>query len=221
MSDAKLDYKKEYKELYMPGTKPYIVDVPAMNFIMADGRGNPNIEGGEYQQAVELLYGLSYTIKMSKIGGQRPEGYFEYVVPPLEGLWWLEDDAFFDITLKDRFCWTVMIHQPEFVTQEVFKQACKELEGKKPQLDASKARLQVFQEGLCVQIMHVGPFDNEPEAVAQINRFIKEKNYRDTISEVQPGGMIRRHHEIYLNDPRKVSPSKMKTIIRHPVVKDN
>lgn len=217
MANVKLDYKKEYKDLYMPKAKPCIIDVPAMCFIMVDGRGNPNIEGGEYQQAVELLYGLSYTIKMSKMGGSQLDGYFEYVVPPLEGLWWLSDNSYFDFSIKEKFCWISMIRQPEFVTQEVFDWACKEIARKKPQLDTSKARLQVFHEGLCVQMMHIGSFDEEPETIAQINGFIKEKNYQDAISEVEPNGMVKRHHEIYLSDPRKIESSKMKTVLRHPV----
>lgn len=175
------------------------------------------LRGGEYQRAVELLYALSYTIKMSKMGGNQPVGYFEYVVPPLEGLWWLNDHSHFDFSMKDKFCWTSMIRQPEFVTQEVFDWACKEILKKKPHLDTSKARLQIFNEGLCVQMMHIGSFDDEPKTMAQIDEFIKEQNYQDAISEVQPDGMIRRHHEIYLGDPRKIELAKMKTVLRHPV----
>ncbi len=217
MAGEKLDYKRACKDLYMPGTKPCAIDVPAMSFIMVDGRGDPNAEGGEYRQAVELLYGLSYTVKMGKMGGGRPAGYFEYVVPPLEGLWWLDGDLHFDILKKDKFCWTAMIRQPEFVTQEVFEWACGELARKKPQLAAAKARLQIFHEGLCVQMLHVGPFDSEPETIAQIDSFIKEGGYQEAISEVLPGGTIRRHHEIYLSDPNKTLLSKMRTVIRHPV----
>ena len=217
MASEALDYKKEYKDLYMPKPEPGIIDVPAMLFIMVDGKGNPNDEGGEYPQAVELLYGLSYAIKMSKMGGSRPAGYFEYVVPPLEGLWWLKDDSPFDGTKKEKFCWTSMIRQPEFITQELFGRACKETARKKPHLDTSKARLQVFHEGLCVQMLHIGPYDDEPGTIAKIEAFIKAENYRNAISDAGPDGMIRRHHEIYLGDPRKAEPSKMKTVIRHPV----
>lgn len=217
MASGALDYKKEYKDLYMPGTKPCIIDVPPICFIMVDGKGNPNIEDGEYQQAVGLLYAFTYTIKMSKMGGNPPEGYFEYVVPPLEGLWWLEDDSAFDFSAKEKYCWTSMIRQPEFVTQEVFDRARRELAKKKPQLDTSKARLQMFHEGLCVQMMHIGPYDEEPKTVAQIDAFIREKHYQNAISEAGPDGIIRRHHEIYLGDPRKIEPSKRKTILRHPV----
>lgn len=217
MASEKLDYKKEYKDLYMPGAKPCLIDVPAMGFIMVDGRGNPNTEGGEYPQAIELLYALSYTIKMSKMSGTPPEGYFEYVVPPLEGLWWLEDGSSFDSSIKERYCWTSMIRQPEFVTKEVFDRARGELAKKKPQLDTSKARLQTFHEGLCVQVMHTGPYDDEPKTLAQIDAFIKEKHYQNALSEVRPDGTVRRHHEIYLGDPRKVEPSKRKTVLRTPV----
>lgn len=217
MANGKLDYKKEYKDLYMPKAKPSIIDVPTMNFIMIDGTGNPNDEGGEYKQAVELLYGLSYSIKMSKMGSNNIDGYFEYVVPPLEGLWWLSDNSHFDFSMKKKFCWTTMIRQPEFVTEEVFKWACSEISKKKPALDTSKARLQLFKEGLCVQIMHIGPFDDEPQTIEKIDAFIKENSYKNAISDIQPDGMIRRHHEIYLSDPRKIELSKMKTVIRHPV----
>lgn len=217
MTDEKLDYKKEYKDLYMPKAKPSIIDVPLMSFIMIDGTGDPNVEGGEYKQAVELLYGLSYSIKMSKMGDNKIDGYFEYVVPPLEGLWWLSDNSHFNFSMKEKFCWTAMIRQPEFVTEEVFRWACSEVAKKKPELDTSKARLQVFKEGVCVQMMHIGPFDDEPQTIEKIDAFIKENNYKDAISDIQPDGMIRRHHEIYLSDPRKIELSKMKTVIRHPV----
>lgn len=217
MADKKVDYKKEYKDLYMPKTKPTVIDVPTMSFIMVDGKGNPNVEGGEYQQAIEILYGLSWTIKMSKMGAGKPEGYFEYVIPPLEGLWWLNDDSYSDFSNKEKYCWTSMIRQPEFVTQEVFDLACIEVVKKKPHLDTSKARLQLFTEGLCVQMMHIGPYEDEDKTVAQINAFIKENNYQHAISDVQPDGTVRRHHEIYLGDPRKIEPSKRKTVLRHPV----
>lgn len=216
MENVKLDYKKEYKDLYSPKSKATLIDVPTMNFIMVDGQGNPNDEGGEYQSAVELLYGLSYTIKMSKMKECKPEGYFDYVVPPLEGLWWLSNDNM-DFTQKDKYCWTSMIRQPEFVTREVFEWACAELKRKKPGMDISKAYLETFTEGLCVQIMHLGPYDDEPKTVAQIDDFIKVQSLKNAISSVQPNQKIRRHHEIYLSDPRKTKPEKMKTVLRHPV----
>jgi len=218
MIAEKIDYKKKYKDLYLPKQKPMVVDVPTMTFIMVNGSGNPNNEEGEYQQAVELLYGLAYIIKMSKRNGYEPEGYFDYVVPPLEGLWWLEDDNM-DFTLKNKYCWTSMIRQPEFVTKEVFEWACEELKRKKPIIDTSKAYLETFSEGLCVQIMHIGPYDNEPTSVKLIENYISENNLKDAISTAYLDGRIRRHHEIYLSDPRKTTPEKMKTVLRHPVVK--
>ena len=218
MIAEKIDYKKKYKELYLPKQKPMVVEVPTMTFIMVNGSGNPNNEKGEYQQAVQLLYGLAYTIKMSKRNGYVPEGYFDYVVPPLEGLWWLEDDNM-DFTLKDKYCWTSMIRQPEFVTKEVFEWACEELKRKKSKIDISKAYLETFSEGLCVQIMHIGPFDDEPESTKLIGSYISENNLKDAISTTYPDGRIRRHHEIYLSDPRKTASERLKTVLRHPVVK--
>lgn len=210
----KKDYKKEYKDLYMPKAKPSLIDVPAMSFLMIDGKGNPNIPDGEYQKAVEVLYTLSNTIKWSK---NKPEGYFNYIIPPLEGLWWLNDDSHSDFSKKDKYCWISMIRQPEFVTQEVLAWACKEVAVKKPLLDTSLARLVVFEEGLCVQMMHIGPFDDEWKTTEQINGFIEANNLENAISDIQPNGTIRRHHEIYLNDARKVNPLNMKTVLRHPV----
>jgi hypothetical protein len=219
MSEGKLDDKKEYKNLYLPKQKPEVVDVPAMTFLMVNGSGNPNDEDGEYQQAVELLYGLAYTIKMSNRNGCAPEGYFEYVVPPLEGLWWLEQEGDMDFTQKDKFCWTSMLRQPEFVTTEVFQWACRELKRKKPNIDPSKAYLETFAEGTCVQIMHIGPYAEEPKAIEQMEAYIKENNFKNAISSADIDGRIRRHHEIYLSDPRKTAPEKMKTVLRHPICK--
>jgi hypothetical protein len=214
---APLNYKKEYRGLYQPKAAPVIVDVPTMKFIMVDGRGNPNDEAGEYAKAVELLYGLSYTIKMSNKSGNAPAGFFEYVVPPLEGLWHTEEDRPFDTRWKDKLIWTSMMRQPEFVTEEVFKWAVLELKKRKPQLELSKARLQEFTEGLCVQMMHVGPFDTEAETVKAIDGFASANGYANAISEALPDGTARRHHEIYLSDPRKTAPGKMKTVVRHPI----
>jgi hypothetical protein len=219
MEQRKIDYKKEHKDLYLPKAEPTVADVPNMNFIMVDGKGNPNEEGGEYQQAVELLYALSYTIKMScKKGG--PEGSFDYVVPPLEGLWWLangtSEDS--DFTQKEKYCWTSMIRQPEFVTEKIFRKACGEVERKK-RLDVSKARLETFKEGLCVQMMHIGPYDEESASLERIHRFMKEQGYDNAIGDREEDGRIRRHHEIYLGDPRKIEPSGLKTVLRHPIRK--
>lgn len=220
MTTEKLDYKKKYKDLYLPKEKPTVVDVPTMTFIMVNGRGNPNMEGGEYHQAIELLYGLSYAIKMSKKNSCQPEGYFEYVVPPLEGLWWIgEDEKEMDFTDKSKFYWTSMIRQPEFVTTEVFQWACAELKRKKPELDTSKAYLENLTEGLCVQMMHIGPFDDEPRTIKLMETYINENHFKDAISTVNLSGQIRRHHEIYLSDPRKTAPHKLKTVLRHPIMK--
>lgn len=219
MEAAKLDYKKKDKRFYMPGTKPSVIEVPAMSFIMVDGKGNPNMEGGEYQQAVELLYALSYTIKMGYKKSNKPDDYSDYVVPPLEGLWWLEvgTTADSDFSQKEKYFWTSMIRQPEFVTREVFERACRETAKKKPELDTAKARLENFEEGLCVHVMHLGPYDEEPETIAKMDSFMEENNYRNAIGEKRSDGLVRRHHEIYLGDPRKTEPSKMKTVLRHPI----
>ena len=216
MATDKLDYKKAFKDLYLPKSIPTLIDVPPMSFIMINGKGNPNEEGGEYQSAVELVYGLSYAIKMSKMGKYVPEGYFEYVVPPLEGLWWL-DDCGMDFSDKDKYFWTSMIRQPEFVTREVFQWACSEVIKKKPNLDVMKARLEIFNEGLCVQMMHIGTYDNEPKTIAQMEDYITSNNLKNAISTVRSDGTIRRHHEIYLSDPRKANLEKLKTVLRHPV----
>ncbi len=214
----KLDYKQAYKELYQPAREPGLVTVPEILFLAVDGRGDPNQEGGAYQQALEALYALTFTVKMSKMGGRAPEGYFEYTVPPLEGLWWLADDAdrgFF--ANKERYFWTSMIRQPEFVTEDVLCWAKEEVQKKKPHLDISKARLLSFAEGLCVQVLHLGPYDAEPETLARMNAYVKENGLENDIGAPLPGGMRRRHHEIYLGDPRKSSPEKLKTVLRHPV----
>lgn len=219
METVKLDFKKKEKEFYLPGREPEAIDVPAMNFIMVDGKGNPNEEDGEYQRAVELLYALSYTIKMGYKKTEKPEGWSDYVVPPLEGLWWLEDGEtdLSGLSQKERYFWTSMIRQPEFVTKEVFENACREVAKKKPELDTAKARLETLVEGLCVQVMHIGPFDDEPLTIAEMDRYITANGYRNAVGDIQPDGTVRRHHEIYMGDPRKTDVSKMKTVLRHPV----
>jgi hypothetical protein len=190
-----------------------------MNFIMVDGKGNPNMEGGEYQKAVELLYALSYAIKMGYKNREKPAGHSDYVVPPLEGLWWLESSttADSDFSQKEMYYWTSMIRQPEFVTQEVFANACGEVVKKKPELDAAKARLETFEEGLCVQCMHLGSYEEEPKTISEMDAFIKAGNYQNAIGDTRPDGVVRRHHEIYHGDPRKTEPSKMRTVLRHPI----
>jgi len=206
------DFKKEYKDLYLPKVKPGVIDVPPMVYVMVDGKGNPNTST-EYKSALEILYGISYSIKMSKMSKTQPEGYFDYVVPPLEGLWWGEDGYFdgVNITDKDKLYWTSMIRQPEFVTKEVFETAKQALSKKKPELDLSLVRLVSFSEGLCAQIMHIGSYDDEPATIAILEKFITESGYTNDISA------NRKHHEIYLSDPRKTAPEKLKTVIRHPI----
>jgi len=210
MAMAAFDYKTQYKELYQPKTVPSIIDVPEMAFIMVNGRGDPNTSAS-YQNALEILYGLSYAIKMSKMSGRQPEGYFDYVVPPLEGLWWVDGRGSIDFARKNEFCWIAMIRQPDFVTLDGVNEAKARLAQKKPELDLSVARLEKFAEGECAQVMHVGPYDNEPATIALLERYIAEQGYRDDLSHK------RRHHELYLSDPRKTAPEKLKTIIRHPI----
>lgn len=208
----KIDYKKEYKDLYQPGRKPTIIDVPEMTFIMVDGKGDPNTSA-EYKQAMELLYGLSFTIKMSKMSGNMLEGYFEYVVPPLEGLWTIgEASTDFSIENKDEFCWTSMIRQPEFVTPEIFEWAKETFLKKHPEADIAKARFETYKEGVCCQIMHIGCYDNEPETVELMHRFMEEEGWELDMP-------ARRHHEIYLSDPRRCAAEKLKTVIRLPIKK--
>lgn len=212
----KIDYKKLNKELYLPKDKAGSIEVPAMKFIMVDGHGNPNDEDGEYKNAVELLYALSYTIKMSNKKNTDP-AFFDYVVPPLEGLWWLEDMNDMNFTQKDKYCWTSMIRQPEFVNEAMFQQACEAVKHKNPHMDITKARLQVYDEGLCVQCMHIGPYANEDATIKKIDEYITNNGLAYNIGNTSPSGNILRHHEIYLSDPRKGNPANMHTVIRHPV----
>ena len=208
----KIDYKKEFKDLYQPKTEPSLIDVPQIPFLMVDGAGDPNEEGGEYGRALELLYAVAYTIKMSKMGAYMPQGYFEYVVPPLEGLWVMADgSAPVGAIDKSLFRWTSMIRQPDFVTEDVFHWALEEAKRKKNV--SGSIRLERFTEGLCVQCMHCGAFDDEPATMLKIERFIAQNGLREDHSD------LRRHHEIYLSDPRKTIESKKKTILRVPVRK--
>ena len=210
----KLDYKKEFKDLYQPATKPSIIDIPEMVFIAVDGCGNPNT-CEVYKEALEILYGLSFTIKMSKMSGTPPEGYFEYVVPPLDGLWSVETIDFdgTNVTDKDSFQWTSMIRQPEFVTEEVFENARNTLKHKKPGLPVEKARLMRLTEGLCVQIMHKGSYDEELQSIEKMKAYLIAEGYEEDFSA------DRLHHEIYLSDPRRCAPERLKTVIRHPIKK--
>lgn len=204
------DYKKEYREFYLPKAKPEIVTVPPMNYIAVRGMGNPNEEGGAYKAAIRLLYGIAFTIKMSKLGDHRIEGYFDYVVPPLEGFWWQDGVEGFDLTRKEAFHWISVIRLPDFVTRSDFDWAVAEAANKKKQ-DFSQVEFFPLEEGLCVQMMHIGPFDEESATVAQMDKFLAENGYENDFSD------SRLHHEIYLSDARRVAPVKWKTVIRHPI----
>ena len=206
------DFKKEYKEFYMPKGKPEIVTVPKINYIAVRGKGNPNEEDGEYKKSIELLYGIAYTIKMSKKGDHKIEGYFDYVVPPLEGFWWQENIDGIDYSHKENFQWISVIRVPDFVTKADFDWAIEEATRKK-KMDYSKVEFLEIEEGLCVQCMHSGSYDDEPATVAAMDKFIADNGYENDISDT------RRHHEIYLSDARKVAPDKLKTVIRHPIRK--
>lgn len=206
------DYKKEYKEFYLPPKKPGIIEIPQMNYIAVSGRGNPNEPEGEYKAAMGMLYGIAFTIKMSYKGSHKIEGYFPYVVPPLEGLWKQGGGGEIDYARKEDFEWTSMIRLPEFVTKEEFDWAVREATEKK-QSDFSKVAFFTCHEGLCVQCMHVGSYDSEPETIRQMKEFVSAQGYREDFSDT------RLHHEIYLSDPRKGDPEKLKTVIRHPVKK--
>ena len=224
------DFKKEYKEFYMPKKKPEIVNVPKANYIAVRGKGNPNTPDGEYQQAIGVLYAVAYTLKMSYKTDYKIEGFFEYVVPPLEGFWWQGEQHPVDAVVrtdragrreavvgvdyenKDSFNWISVIRLPDFVTRKDFEWAV-ETATQKKKLDCSKAEFVTIDEGLCVQMMHIGPFDNEPESVAIMDAFLEENGYENDINE------NRLHHEIYMSDARKVAPEKWKTVIRHPIRK--
>lgn len=214
----KLDYKKEYKDLYLPKAVPELINVPNMKFIWVVGKGNPNSENGEYQEALQLLYALSFTIKMSKMGTHKIEGYFDYVVPPLEGFWWNEGEKNVDYENKEQFMWISLIRQPEFVTEEVFDWACKEVKSKKG-LIIEKAEFGKIKEGLCVQMMHIGSYDNEPKTLEKIQKYIENNGLKNDIGSIE-NELVRRHHEIYLSDPRRTKPENLKTVIRIPVKKE-
>ncbi len=206
------DFKKEYKEFYLPKAAPEIVDVPPMNYLAVRGSGDPNEAGGAYQQALGVLYALAYTIKMSYKGDHRIEGFFEYVVPPLEGFWRQDGVVGVDYANKTGFHWISVIRLPDFVTPADFAWAMAEAERKK-KLDCSPAEFLTVHEGLCVQLMHLGSYDSEPASVALMDAYLKEKGYQTDLSDA------RLHHEIYLSDPRKSPPEKWKTVIRHPIKK--
>lgn len=204
------DYKKEYREFYLPKNRPAIVDIPPMNFLAVRGKGDPNTPGGEYQAAMQVLYGLAFTIKMSKLGDHRMEGYFDYVVPPLEGLWWQEGADGLDVRHKERFQWISLIRLPEFVTKAEFDWAVAEAERKK-KTDFSRAEFFSYREGLCVQCMHIGSYDDEQQTLVRMQEFLAQNGCRADLSDA------RRHHEIYLSDARKVPPERRKTVLRLPI----
>jgi len=207
------DFKKEYKEFYLPKNKPEIVQVPPANYIAVRGKGDPNEEGGAYQQAIGILYAVAYTLKMSNRTDHKIEGFFDYVVPPLEGFWRQDGVDGASIADKSAFSWISVIRLPDFVTKEDFDWAVKTAAAKK-KLDCSPAEYLTVDEGLCVQMMHLGSFDTEPESVALMDAFVLANGCRNDLSET------RLHHEIYLSDPRKSEPAKWKTVIRHPIRKD-
>lgn len=206
------DFKKEYKEFYMAKNKPQIVDVPRANYIAVRGKGNPNEENGEYQKAISVLYAVAYTLKMSYKTDYRIDGFFEYVVPPLEGFWWQDNIDGVNYSDKSSFNWISVIRLPDFVTEKDFKWAIERAE-KKKKLDCSSAEFLTVDEGLCVQIMHIGAFDDEPKTVAVMDKFLEDNGYENDMNDK------RFHHEIYMSDARKVSPEKWKTVIRHPIRK--
>ena len=204
------DFKKEYKEFYMPKNKPEIVNVPAMNYIAVRGKGDPNEENGSYQKAIGILYAVAYTLKMSYKTNYKIDGFFEYVVPPLEGFWWQDHTDRIDYTDKSSFNWISVIRLPDFITKKDFDWAV-ETAQKKKKIDCTSAEFLTLEEGLCVQMMHFGSFDDEPQSVSIINEYIENNGYENDINEK------RLHHEIYLSDARKVPTEKWKTVIRHPI----
>lgn len=207
------DYKKEYKEFYMPKKKPGIVEIPKMNYVAVRGKGNPNDENGEYKSSIGLLYAIAFTIKMSYKGTHKIDGYFEYVVPPLEGFWWQENTEGIDYNRKDDMNFISVIRLPDFVTEDDFKWAVDEATEKKKQ-DFSMVEFLTYNEGICVQCMHIGSYDNEPETVELMHKYMEENGYKLDITD------SRLHHEIYLSDPRRCDESKLKTVIRHPIKKE-
>lgn len=207
------DYKKEYKKIYMPKNKPSIIEIPKMNYIAIRGKGNPNAENSEYKNSIGLLYAIAFTIKMSYKEAYKIDGYFEYVVPPLEGFWWQEDNkSGIDYKSKDKFNFISIIRLPDFVTKKDFDWAVREATNKKKQ-DFSKVEFLTYDEGVCVQCMHIGSYDDEPGTINLMHEYMIENGYELDITAT------RFHHEIYLSDPRRCETSKLKTVIRHPIRK--
>ena len=206
------DFKKEYKELYKPKDKPSIINVEKTNFIAVRGVGDPNAENSEYKQSISLLYPIAYAIKMSKKGDYKIDGYFDFVVPPLEGFWWQEGIKGVDYANKQNFHFISLIRMPDFVTKEVFEWAIEETTRKKKK-DFSKVEFFTYDEGLCVQCMHIGPYNDEPITVEAMHEYMIEQGYELDITDE------RFHHEVYISDVRKISPEKLKTVLRHPIKK--
>ena len=204
------DFKKEYKEFYLPKNKPEIVNIPKINYIAIRGKGNPNDENGDYKKSINVLYSIAYTLKMSYKTDYRIKGFFDYVVPPLEGFWWQDGIDGVDYTNKDLFNWISIIRLPDFITKNDFNWA-KEVATQKKKIDCSKAEFLTIKEGLCVQIMHHGSYDDEPATVDVMDKYLEDNGYVNDFSDT------RLHHEIYLSDARKVAPDKLKTVIRHPI----
>ena len=206
------DYNKEYKEFYLPKAQPSIVTVPKMNYIAVRDKGDPNDENGEYKASIGLLYGIAFTIKMSYKGDHKIDGYFEYVVPPLEGFWWQDGVRGIDYSHKEEFHFISVIRLPDFVTKADFDWAVAEATQKK-KTDFSRVEFFSYTEGLCVQCMHIGSYDNEPATVAMMHDFAEQNGYDIDIDITE----TRYHHEIYLSDPRRCDVSKLKTVVRHPI----
>ena len=214
------DFKKEYKEFYMPKNKPSIVEIPKMNYIAVRGMGNPNEENGDYKKTIGLLYGIAYTIKMSYKGTHKIDGFFEYVVPPLEGFWWQDGmDATIDYNNKSTLHFISIIRLPDFVTKSDFDWAISEATKKKKQ-DFSSVEFLSYEEGLCVQMLHKGSYDDEPKTIVAIEEYIRDNQLKNDIGSKLENGVIRRHHEIYLSDPRKSKVENLKTVIRIPVARE-
>ncbi len=206
------DYKKAYKEFYLPPRQPQLIAIPPLQFLAVKGKGDPNTENGTYKQSIDLLYGMAYTIKMSRLTGKTPPGYFDFVVPPLEGLWWQEDAKKISYIHKENFQWISMIRLPEFVTEETFRWAQQEAAAKKGR-DFSPVLFFTWEEGVCVQCMHIGPFDTESSTLLAMENYAKAQGYEQDL------GMSRYHHEIYLSDVRRCKAENWKTVIRLPVKK--
>ncbi|MCX8074314.1 MAG: GyrI-like domain-containing protein [Clostridia bacterium] len=213
----KIDFKKDFKKLYLPSQEPCIVEVPKMNFVSVMGHGDPNELDGEYQKSMKILYGITFTIKMSRLSNDQPDGYYDYVVPPLEGFWDIDLDKIsdFGITDKSKFNWISMLRLPEYVTEEVFEWAKVKFKSKNPNIDYSNTKYLSFEEGLCAQIMHIGSYDNEKPSINKLTNYIHQNGYTEDFNE----NIYRYHHEIYLSDPRKTKLESLKTVIRHPIKK--